>query len=306
MIDVHVRDDSDVGTREQERPVALVGLEDEDVTGSAPRAAAALVQVAADQVAGIESTPFEDHRDHRGGGRLAVRAGDGHGAMPGGERRQRLLPRPHGQFALPSHPQLRVRVADRARDDHRVGGAEPRGIVAHPHLGAGARPVRATPSSPSCRNHAPRCPGRAAGGRGCACPPPRRRSCARTGPRRDSARGAWGCFPRAARTTSCGDLRHEVRDTLVGVGTCPLEHRRRHRGTPRLVVEERRDPLGEGRRRQCRPRARPRRPLRAPPRGRWPPDGARWRRGTARGSTAPRRPRAPTPCPTPPSQRRGR
>jgi hypothetical protein len=57
-------------------------------------AAAALVQIAADQVRGIHAGALEGDGHERGGRGLAVRAGDRDRPMPGGKRRERLLTLP--------------------------------------------------------------------------------------------------------------------------------------------------------------------------------------------------------------------
>src|SRR4051794_16320952 len=121
VVDVDVGDDADRRRSEQERAVALVGLEDERLAPPRARAAAGLVEVASDQIRRIETGPDEHRREHRRGGRLPVRAGNGDGPPAGGKGRDRLLPPPHRDPVVLGGAQLRVIRRDRARRDHDVG-----------------------------------------------------------------------------------------------------------------------------------------------------------------------------------------
>ena len=153
VVDVDVRDDPDRGTRQQERPVALVGLEHEQVPVARPRAAAAFVEVAAHEIAGVQPGALQHDGHHRGGGGLAVGAGDRDRRRRGRQRRQRLLPRPHlDPRARGRPPARRCPLRSRWRRSPRPARRAARGVVSDPDVGAERTEFPQALASPSCPN----------------------------------------------------------------------------------------------------------------------------------------------------------
>ena len=302
VIDVHVRHDADPMWRQQERPVALVRLEDEEVAGARARAAPALVEIAADQegrdrARRLRGRPRASRsswscRACRRPRSIAARSSSAASACGA---------RPHGDVALAAPRRSSAfAVADRARDHDGVGTGlrDVRRVVTH--LDARAQASRARRSPFESLRSDPLTVDAAREqelARGSACPAP----------------------PIPIRWTR-RDTRRATGTSSVGMLPGGGEYERVFmRGRP-----PRRGPRA-GRRRQASPtrRARPpsrrslldivhelRRPTlartagvrsaveqttaapRAPARARSRPDGSRSRAGTAPGSTAARRPRA--------------
>ena len=121
MLGIDIGDDGDVGGKLEKRAVALVGLHDEPFTVVVGGVGADLVEVAADDEAGVPTRGPQDERQHRRRGRLAVTTGDGHGSMCGGERAQRVGAPEHRQAAFDGRADFGVRVGDGRRHDNRVG-----------------------------------------------------------------------------------------------------------------------------------------------------------------------------------------
>ncbi len=121
VVQLHVEDDGDLGRVLVEAAVALVRLRDEDLPGALVRVGAGALQVAADRVRGVQPQVGETDGEHRGGRRLAVRAGHGQRPQPRHQRGQRVGAVQHREAAPVGLDQLGVVLADRAGDDHRRG-----------------------------------------------------------------------------------------------------------------------------------------------------------------------------------------
>ena len=201
VVDLDVGDHTAPRADQQEGAVALVRLEDERVARAVTRAVPALVQVAADQVRGIDPGLLEDHREHRRHGGLPVRARDGHRPAPVGERSERLLPPPDRDPSLPRRFELDVRRrGSRSRSRPRPGT---RGSPHHDRPGSLRRPSggRRAQARPSGRTPRPRPRARRGASPGSASPLRRSRSGGRGARRRATAPGAWGSTPAEASTS---------------------------------------------------------------------------------------------------------
>jgi transcriptional regulator with GAF, ATPase, and Fis domain len=114
MVEVDVRHDADLRAQELDRPVRLVALDDEPARAGA-RVGAQLWNLSADQEPGIAAQPVEDERDHRGGRRLPVRAGDDDRGLERDELGEELRPRPARRTACERGGDDRLGVCRRIR-----------------------------------------------------------------------------------------------------------------------------------------------------------------------------------------------
>jgi len=135
VVGLDVGDHGDLGAELDEGAVALVGLDHEPLAVGPHGAGADLVDVPADDEAGVEAGFGEDHGQHRGGRRLAVGAGDGDRAPECGDGRQDLRSAQHRQALLPGGDDLGVARTDGGGDGHDLGVAQLVGPVTHrdPH-----------------------------------------------------------------------------------------------------------------------------------------------------------------------------
>ena len=136
VVGVDVRDERDRGVVEQERPVRLVGLDDEELALTGCRADAELLDDAAVHEARVLAELEQAGDDHAGRRGLAVRAGDGHEALAGDEPGEGLRTVQHGQPAVEGELVLGVVLPQRAGHDDRVGVANVGGVVSDRDLGA--------------------------------------------------------------------------------------------------------------------------------------------------------------------------
>lgn len=118
VVQLDVEDDRDPRGVLLEAPVALVGLRDEEVALAVRGVGAGALQVAADRVRRVEAQAGQGDREHRGGGGLAVRAGDGDRAQAVHQGGQRVGTVHHRHGQLRRADQLGVVRADGAGDDH--------------------------------------------------------------------------------------------------------------------------------------------------------------------------------------------
>ena len=209
VIHLDVRDDADRRVRQQERAVALVGFEEEEVAAPGSGAAPALVQIAADQEGGIEAGRVPAPR------RSSRSSSSSRWCPPprstGGRRRTRRSPvvaptrraRGRERRTAPGSPP-RSRSRSRRRRDRRARSRRDRPGRAHRE--PRAHGVPRSPSGPSPRPRSPS-PGRA--GRGSASPLPRRRSGAPSSPPPTRGHRAWGSNRTGAGTAaSCRSHPH--------------------------------------------------------------------------------------------------
>ena len=185
------------------------------VAGAEVRVAAALVELAADRERRVGAAVLQRHREHRGGGRLAVRAGDGDAAVALHERRERLGPAHHAQPARRAPPTSSGLLGlDRRRDDDGVGARRRARRRGRRRASTPSARSAASGGSPwrRCRSRRRRAP------RGCGrCRTCRRRRCRRR-----------------ARAPAAGEVgglgRHRSPPAVVRV---PSVGRRRRRPAPR-------------------------------------------------------------------------
>ena len=124
MVGLHVGDQGGVRRVDEEGAVALVGLGHEQLAAAVVGVGAGLVQVAADGEGRVGAAVLQRDGQQRGGGGLAVGAGDGdhdaalHHRLQGGRARQQAQPAP-GRL-----DDLGVVLAHGGGDDDGVGVAE--------------------------------------------------------------------------------------------------------------------------------------------------------------------------------------
>ena len=114
---------------DEERAVALVGLRHEEVAGTRVGVAPGGGEDTADRVRRIRAGGSERHRQHRGGRRLAVGAGDGDHGVPGHRRLQPGRPGQDPQPPGPALDDLGVVVVGGRGHDEGVGVADVLGGV---------------------------------------------------------------------------------------------------------------------------------------------------------------------------------
>ena len=143
VVGVDVGDDGDLGRVLQERPVALVRLDDHHVTGAEVTAALGAGERAADDVGGVEPGAEQGADDHRRRRGLAVRARDRDPAAAEHQRPQRGAAVQHPQAPAPGLGELGVVLADGGGDDDGLRVAQLLGAVPHVHVGAaGGQPTQ--------------------------------------------------------------------------------------------------------------------------------------------------------------------
>ena len=136
VVGLDVEHDRGRGSDEQERAVALVGLDDGELTGTEVGVLARLVQVAADGEGRVDAAGLRGDDEQRGRRRLAVRAGDRDAAPVlerGGERGRAAQ---HALAAAARRDELLVVGVDRRGVDEGVGVVEVLRRVADPDVGA--------------------------------------------------------------------------------------------------------------------------------------------------------------------------
>ena len=129
VIELEVVDDGDFGqvmdelaALVEERRVVFVALDDEPFAVGEPRALAEIVRDAADEVARIQPVVLEHPRQQRGGGGLAVRAGDDDGAFAANEKlAQQIRQRTKPQLVVETEFRLRIAARNGVADDDEVG-----------------------------------------------------------------------------------------------------------------------------------------------------------------------------------------
>ena len=95
MVGLDARDGCGLRSQLQEGAVALVGLDDQPVPRPPHRPAADLVDIAADDERWPAAGFVDNEPQHRGRGRLAVRAGHGEGSAQPADGRQDVGARTH-------------------------------------------------------------------------------------------------------------------------------------------------------------------------------------------------------------------
>ncbi len=131
VVGLHARDDRDLGPIDEERPVALVGLDDEDVATAEVSVGPVLRQLAADRERRVDTAGLQSDGQQRRRRGLAVGARDRYASRPGHRGGQRLGPVQDRDPLGMRGAQLRVRVPDGRRDHHGVGVVNQGRVVAH-------------------------------------------------------------------------------------------------------------------------------------------------------------------------------
>ena len=135
MVALEIEDHPDRRRVADQRAVALVGLDDEQVRGSGEGVSRQTLRLEERQIATgddgrLETRAPQDLEHHRGHRRLAARAGDGDRAMGCDEMREELraMDDGHAKLARPRH--VGHMILDRGRDHERGAiGADPAPVL---------------------------------------------------------------------------------------------------------------------------------------------------------------------------------
>ena len=136
MLRVDIGDDGDVGRQFQKRAVALVGLHHHPFAGPQPRVGAVGVDDAAIDHGRIEIAGIEQGRDHRGGGGLAMGAGDRDAAFQPHQFGQHFGAAHHRDALGARRHQFGIVALDRGRHHQHIGAGDVFGLVADRDLDA--------------------------------------------------------------------------------------------------------------------------------------------------------------------------
>jgi hypothetical protein len=136
VLGVHGGDDGNRRRELEEGAVRFVGLGHQVLPLAEPGIGAQAQDAPADDDRRVEA-PFRQHRaDHRGGGRLAVRAGHRDAVLEPHQLREHLRARDHGDLALARGDDLDVLARHRRGVDDDLGALDVGGVVADEDLGA--------------------------------------------------------------------------------------------------------------------------------------------------------------------------
>ena len=113
MVELDVRQHGDLHAQAEHRAVRLVGLDDQPLAAAPLRVGQATSHRSADQPSRLHPGGGERVDEHRGGGRLAVGAGDRDGAPERRQLTQQLRARKLGDAALARGDALDVLRAHR-------------------------------------------------------------------------------------------------------------------------------------------------------------------------------------------------
>ena len=179
VVGLDARHDPELGRQVQEGPVALVGLDDEQLTGVPGGVRPDLVHLAADDEARVQAGLDEHEGEHRRRRRLAVGAGDGDRPAQGHDRLQHRRAGKHRDPEAARLLDLDVALRHRGRVGQDVGAGDVLGPVADHDLdAAGAQALERAGELDVAAGHVDG-PWRRARRRWRSCPlrPPRRRGC---------------------------------------------------------------------------------------------------------------------------------
>ncbi len=253
----------------EERRVGLVGLGHQELALAQARVGADGVEPPADHAGGIEPRLAQHGGHQRGGGGLAVGAGDGDALLEAHELRQHHRARHHRNARLARAQHLGVVGLHRGRDDDGIRALDVLRRVADHDADAQPRAAGAPPRSPRGPSRSPCSPGSRAPRRCPTCPS---RRCRRS-----------GCAsPYAARASSCAGIGAGARGVAASRGRAPCAPCRP------ADSDEATQQLGELRRLRLELPQRDARAAIGEERARWP--SARRPRTTAAGRGSPPRP----------------
>src|SRR6266540_886476 len=120
-----------IGSEQQERTVALIGLGNEVLTGTARGTEPRRYQGATDEVTGSGTASLQRGCEHRRGRGLSMCADDRDASPAEHDRRERGAAVHDAQPATPSRRKLGVVLPDRRRDHHGGDAAKMARIVTH-------------------------------------------------------------------------------------------------------------------------------------------------------------------------------
>ena len=139
VLAIEIGDDGEDGRELEKGAVALVGLGNQILRGAETGVRAERVDAAADDDGGIEAAGREHAGHHRGGGGLAVHAGDGDAVLEPHEFGQHLRALDDGNLARVGFDDFRIGGADRGAGDDHGGSGDVAGLVAFVDGGAQLR-----------------------------------------------------------------------------------------------------------------------------------------------------------------------
>ena len=144
VLAVDVGDDGEDGRELQERAIALVGLDHEELAGPETGVAAAHgADASADNDCGVKSGVDEDGRDHRRRGGLAVAAGDCDAELQPHEFGEKFASGNYGDADPPGFLNFGVGLIDGGADDERLGSFDVlRGVAFDDAGAAGGKTLR--------------------------------------------------------------------------------------------------------------------------------------------------------------------
>ena len=136
VLGIDVGDDADLRRQAHEGAVGLVGLDDHPLALAEARVGAPVLDDAAGDDGRVDAGGGEDVSDERGGGRLAVRAGDRHRRIETHQLGEDLGAADDRQALGARGFQLGIAGLDGAGDDDGAGADEVDGVMADEHAHA--------------------------------------------------------------------------------------------------------------------------------------------------------------------------
>ena len=130
MLAVNVGDDGEDGRELEERAVAFVGLGDQVLRFAEAGVGAHGIHASADHDGGIEAAGGKHGGDHRGGGGLAVHAGDRDAVLQAHQFGEHLGARNDGNVRGAGRGDFGIVGANRRADDNHFGAGDVVGAVA--------------------------------------------------------------------------------------------------------------------------------------------------------------------------------
>ena len=130
VIGVDVGHDRNHRRQEEEGRIRLVGLGDQEIALTEAGIGAGGIEAAADDEGRIDTAFGEDAGHQAGGGRLAVRAGDGDAAFESHQLGQHLRARHDRDFPFAGGDDFRIIRLDRRRDHDGIGAGDVLGGMA--------------------------------------------------------------------------------------------------------------------------------------------------------------------------------
>ena len=130
VVGVDVGDDADHGAQDQEARITFVGFDNDGVALPQARIGSGAHQLATDHEGGVQAALGQHARHQRGGGRLAMRAGDGHALLQAHQLGQQHGTRDHGHTCGAGGQHFGVVGLDGGAGHNRLGADDVRSVVA--------------------------------------------------------------------------------------------------------------------------------------------------------------------------------